>query len=295
MSLPPPAAHRNIVIAPCGNRSYLFGEEWLRFREEKEFDLCLLFYHERIDAPERYAAADHFFHLKDFKYHMLHRLLTELRPDFLQQYDYFYFLDDDIGIDTRQINQMFRLSRALGSAISQAALTRDSFCSWPMFKQQANSFCRYVGQIEVMAPLFERSALELCLPSFIGNKSSWGVDSVWSRLLGYPQDRLIVFDTVTMKHTQPVGGGELYQKIGVNPHDDWKAITDAFGARKHNYQEYGRLQLVSNSSNRGRFFYYKTGEFLHRVKRAWTDYDLPSRIISQWNKRVRRRNLKASA
>ena len=37
-------------------------------------------------------------------------------------------------------------------------------------------------------------ALEKCLPSFIGNKSSWGVDSVWSKILDYPEDKLIVFD-----------------------------------------------------------------------------------------------------
>ena len=81
-----------------------------------------------------------------------------------------------------------------------------------------------------------QSALKECLPSFIDNRSSWGVDSVWSKILGYPEDKMIVFDSVIMKHTKPVGGGELYEKIGIDPHLEWKNITDKYKAKKQNYQ-----------------------------------------------------------
>lgn len=283
-------AAKNIVIAPCGNRAYLFRERWLQYRQEKEFDVCLLFYHDQINNPSLYEGIDFFYQLKDFKYHMIHNLLTNIHPEWLDQYDYFYFLDDDIEMDTHEINRMFLLSRAFNGDICQASLTQDSFCSWPMFKQQPNSFCRFVGQIEVMAPLFHKDALKKCLPSFVGNKSSWGVDSVWSKLLDYPKDKLIVFDTVIMRHTQPVGGGELYQKIGINPHDDWNAIVNSFGAKKQNYQEYGRLQLVNEQSNRLKFLYYKTKEFFAKKKQAWNDYDLGSRIASKKSKLLSKRS-----
>ena len=69
---------RNIVIAPCGNKSSLFRESWLKQRDEKRFYLCLLFYHEQIQFPERYKDIEFFFHLKGFKYHMLHELLTKI-------------------------------------------------------------------------------------------------------------------------------------------------------------------------------------------------------------------------
>jgi hypothetical protein len=279
---------RNIIIAPCGNKSFLFKDAWLKNKEQKDFDVCLLFYHENINDPSRYTDVEYFYHLKDFKYHMLHKVLTELHPEWLEQYDYFYFLDDDIDIDTQGINSMFLLSRTFRSAISQASLSQDSFCSWPMFKQQKNSFLRFVGQVEVMAPLFEKEALKLCLPSFIGNRSSWGVDSVWPAILKYPKDKLVVFDSVIMKHTLPVGGGELYVKIGVNPHDEWKAITTKFNAKKHNYQEYGRLQLVNRQFNRLSFLRYKFFETMAKSKQVWTDYDLRSRVVSQKNKFFKR-------
>jgi len=274
---------KNIVVAPCGNKSHLFHDAWLKDKAQRNFDICLLFYHENIDNPDKYKEVDFFYHLRDFKYHMLYELFTKIHPEWLEQYDYFYFLDDDIYIETKEINQMFLLSQSMGSWISQASLTNDSFCSWPMFKQKKNSFCRFVGQIEVMAPLFNSDSLRKCLPSFIGNKSSWGVDSVWSKILDYPQNKLIVFDIVTMRHTLPVGGGELYQKIKT-PHEEWEKITKAFGARKHNYQEYGRLQLVNSGNNRINFFIYKSGEFFNKIKQSWNDYDLMSRVNSRLGK-----------
>ncbi len=285
-------ATRNIVIAPCGNRSFLFRDAWLKQENRKEFDLCLLFYHDEVLNPDLYNGVDFFFHLKDFKYHMLHKLLTDIHPEWLEQYEYFYFLDDDIGIDTIGINSMFELSRAFRAKIAQAALSKDSYCSWPIFRQRKSSFCRFVGQIEVMAPLFERESLQACLPSFIGNRSSWGVDSVWPKILNYPKDKLIVFDTVVMRHTQPVGGGELYQKIGVDPHEEWLAITQQYDAKKENYQEYGRLQLVDESHNRLKYLWHKTQELFNKGKKMVNDYDIGSRLKSQRRKLTRRLGLK---
>ena len=280
-------ATRNIIIAPCGNKSYLFQESWLREKRKKDFDVCLLFYHEQINHPKLYEGVEYFYHLKGFKYFMLYELFTKIRPEWLDEYDYFYFLDDDIDIDTMQINRLFALSKAFRTSISCASLSKDSFCSWPIFRQKPNSFCRFVGQIEVMAPLFSSEALRLCLPSFTGNRSSWGIDSVWSKMLGYPKDRLIVFDEVVMRHTLPVGGGELYTKIQVDPHKDWEAVVAKFDARKQNYVEYGRLQRVNDQHSRVLFLMYRLRGVRDRIERAWRDYDLWSRIISKKNKIIK--------
>lgn len=287
-------SHRNIVIAPCGNRSFLFQDAWLKQEDKKEFDLCLLFYHEEILNPDLYNKAEFFFHLRGFKYHMLYKLFTEVHPEWMNQYDYFYFLDDDIDIDTYGINAMFALSKAFKASIASAALSWDSYCSWPIFRQKKNSFCRFVGQIEVMAPLFEREALKTCLSSFIASLSSWGVDSAWSKILDYPKDKLIVFDSVIMRHTQPVGGGELYQKIGVDPYEEWAAVIEHYGAKKQNYQEYGRLQLVNENHNRFKFLWYKTQELFNRGKRFVYDYGITSKIVSHKRKFIKRIGLKSN-
>lgn len=243
-------SHKNIIIAPCGNKSTLFSTEWLKRKELKEFDVCLLFYHEEIKNPDLYKDVEYFFHLKDFKYWMIHDLLTKQAPELLTKYEYFYFLDDDIAIDTEGINKMFLLSKAFDTWISQASLSHDSYSNWPVLVNQPDCFMRYVGQLEVMAPLFNRYALIKCLPSFTGNKSSWGIDSVWSKLLGSPTTKIAVFDSVIMKHTQPVGGGELYVKLQIDPYVEWQQVTQQYNATAVNYNEVGRLQIMNANTNR---------------------------------------------
>jgi len=274
---------KNLIVAPCGNASTLFATEWLSNPDEKEFDICLLFYHPTINEPARYEGVEHFYHLKDFKFRMLHTLLTTEAPQLLEEYEYFYFLDDDISLDTAAINRMFELSRTFGTSISQASLSHDSFCSWPIFKNKPNCLLRYMGQIEVMAPLFSRAALKQCLVSFNENKSSWGLDSVWPKILGYPLNKLAVFDDVIMKHTRPVGGGELYKKIQADPYDEWEAVTKKYDAIKNNYVEYGRLEYVSQEYNPLLFRLYKIGEQADKLRQTIQDYDVMSRVKNRLN------------
>ena len=273
--------NKNLVIAPCGNASTLFATAWLHDADARTFDLCLLFYHAEIQEPARYEGVEHFYHLTDFKFRMLHTLFTSTAPELLEQYEYFYLIDDDISFDTRAINRMFELSRTFGTAISQASLSQNSFCSWPVLKNNPHCLLRYMGQVEVMAPLFSREALQTCLPTFNENKSSWGLDSVWPKILGYPIDKLVVFDDVIMEHTKPVGGGELYQKIGVDPHDEWNAITQKYDAIKNNYVEHGRLEYVSEKHNFAVFKAYKLSEKIDRLKQRINDYDVMSRVYNR--------------
>ena len=274
---------KNLIVAPCGNASTLFATEWLSSPENKEFDVCLLFYHATINEPARYEGVEHFYHLKDFKFRMLHTLFTTEAPQLMEEYEYFYFLDDDISLDTAAINRMFEMSRTFRTSISQASLSHDSFCSWPIFKNKPNCLLRYMGQIEVMAPLFSREALAQCLVSFNENKSSWGLDSVWPKILGYPLNKLAVFDDVIMKHTRPVGGGELYKKIQADPYEEWETVVKKYDAIKNNYVEYGRLEYVSQEYNPLLFGLYKIGEQADKLRQHLQDYDVMSRVKNKLN------------
>jgi hypothetical protein len=106
-------------------------------------------------------------------------------------------------------------------------------------------------------------------------------------MLGYPKDKLIVFDEVVMKHTLPVGGGELYRKIQVDPHEDWDYVVAKFDARKQSYVEYGRLQRVNEKHSRMLFLMVRVRGFWSKIERAWRDYDLWSRIVSAKNKIIK--------
>lgn len=282
--------NKYLIVSPCGNRSRLFKDLWMKDYERKNFDICLLFYDEEIHDNSLYKDINYFYHLKGFKYEMAYDVFMNIKPEILDKYEHFYFLDDDISIDTESINKLFDLHNAFRSYLSQASLTKDSFCSWEIFKTDKSAFCRYAGQIEVMSPMFSKEALKICLPSFISNKSSWGMDSVWAKLLGYPKDRFIIFDCIQMKHTEPVGAGALYKRIKVAPHTDWENITNEFGAKKQNYREYGRLSIVNQNKNKFIYFKVKVGELFSTIKRSIKDYDATSRINNQL-KLIRHKNL----
>jgi hypothetical protein len=262
--------NKNIVIAPCGNSSKLFLTDWLKNKEIKEFDLCLLFYHQNINDPELYNEVEYFYHLKDFKFRMIHKLLTEINLDLLHNYEYFYFIDDDIAIDTVGINKMFAISRTFDTSISQASLSQDSNCSWVILKNRPGCVLRYLRQIEVMAPLFNKEALLKCLPTFNENKSSWGFDAVWPKILNYPKNKIAVIDSVIMKHTVPVGGGELYKKIQVDPNEERLDIIKKYNASVENFYEYGRLQIINANQSPVYFYINSIEDKINKIKKKMT-------------------------
>jgi hypothetical protein len=240
--------NKNIIIAPCGNKSNFFSDFWLNSIEVKEFDICILFYDNVILQKDRFKNVEYFYHLKDFKYKMIYELLINENPELLTKYEYFYFLDDDIEIDTFNINKIFQLSDFFNISIASASLTSNSFYSWKFFKNKKNSFCRFVGQIEVMSPLFSRESLITCLPTFIENNSSWGIELIWSKLLGYPKDKLVVFDCIQMKHASAVGKGELYKKINFTAELELANIMKKFEVDL-NLIEYSRIIELGDTKN----------------------------------------------
>lgn len=273
--------NRYLIIAPCGNESTLYKTSWLRDKETKIFDVCLLYYHATVKNEQAKNDVEYFFHLKDFKYLMIHQLLTQTKPDLLDSYDYFFFLDDDIEINTTDINKMFLLTAGLDLWISQPSLTHDSFCSWPILKSKPNSLCRFMGEVEVMAPLFSKYGLEKCLETFNKNKSSWGFDAVWPKLLNYPKNKIAVFDCITMRHTKEVGGGELYEKINNTHRKEYEDIIKNYGAKEHSFFEYSRLEYSGIQNNRLPYLFNKLTEKLVYVKQGINDLGLSYRFKSR--------------
>ena len=276
-----------LVIAPSGNGSNIYSSHWLKEPGERIFDVCLLHYHEDIVDSERPKKVDYFYHLKDYKYPMIHKLLTDIHVELLHKYDYFFLIDDDIEICTREINQAFLTTAALNLQLAQPSLTKDSFCSWPFLKSKRGSFVRFVGEVEVMAPIFSKDTLNKCLHTFIENKSSWGMDTLWSYILNFPKDKIAVFDFIQMKHINPVGHGELYLKLKNKHRDEWKAIQTNYGLERHYFREYGRLENVNEHRHPFIFLGIKFGESFNYLLQAIRDFGFEARIKSRLKKIIK--------
>lgn len=200
---------RNIVVVRASDRS-LHGA-WLEGARAGHYDLIVSYFG---SDPERFRNPEE--HRVDFrggKWDGIHALFAQ-DPGLVERYDYFWFPDDDIEASSAGIAEMFRLMAEHNLALAQPALTHDSYFSFLLFLQCPSFRLRYANVIEIMVPCLRRDILRIVLPLFRDSRTGFGLDFVWTRLLSDNRRKAAVLDCITVRHTRPVGGGELHKKAG---------------------------------------------------------------------------------
>lgn len=184
-------------------------KRWLE-GPERRFDLYLSYYG---DQPGRYAAdADYWREMKKTKWPAWHDHIAAER-ELVASYEAVWFPDDDLLMDTGSINKMFDMFMAFGFALAQPSLSHESYFSHSSTLRDPSYSVRFTNFVEVMGPVFSRDALSLLHPTFDQSRTGWGLDYVWPHLLaesGFTA-RIGIIDAVSMTHTRPVGGGDMYQ------------------------------------------------------------------------------------
>ncbi len=216
--------HRNLVVSPVGDAS--LHPTWLSESGQRRFDLGLIYFGRQ---PDRYRTdADHYLQQTGFKFHLVEQMLSELGSR-LDDYDYIWCPDDDLASSTLDINRMFALARDYRLPIAQPAIATGDI-SFATVRQQPGLLLRYTHFVEVMCPLFSRTALNRIRPTLVENKSAWGIDWAWTRLL--PASEFAVIDAVGVHHTRPLHSGAGYQRMrdqGVDPSGDLMRMTRRYG------------------------------------------------------------------
>ncbi len=118
----------------------------------------------------------------------------------LARYRYVLLLDDDIEIDASSIERLFGVMRDHDLWLAQPAYTPDSHVRWPITVAVPGLLLRYTDFVEVGVSAFEVSALARVIDTIAESRSGWGLDMVYSQLLGDPHDRIAVIDSVTCRH-----------------------------------------------------------------------------------------------
>lgn len=223
MNTKPARAIRNLVILRAGNQS--LHKEWIA-SPDRDFDLFISYYGQEENKYQE--DAEYYEMRKGPKWPCIKELL-DAHPDLLDRYSSFWFPDDDISANTDTINRIFGYCCALQLDLAQPALTTDSYYSWPQLLKRDDFLVRYVEFVELMVPVFSRKALKICLPTFDENRSGWGLDWVWPKLIGNEGQRSIaVIDATPVKHTRPLGG-ELYKNNPeMNPQNEAARIFSKY-------------------------------------------------------------------
>jgi hypothetical protein len=224
-----------LVIAPCGNDD-TFIKNWVKGKPE--FDLLLLYYGDNLEIAKTYLKlTPNVYYAKGEKYHLIKSIFTS-HKELLEKYEYFWLPDDDILLETEQINKLFRLSNQYSLQICQPSVV--GHISHNITKPIENVVLRYTNFVEVMAPLFNRETFIKLSETFNYNQSAWGYDYLWPHLLGYPKDKIAIIDDIVMEHTKPVGSEYSKERFPIEPWDELVYILSKYSIKKEEI-EYSRI------------------------------------------------------
>lgn len=221
-----PGRRRYLVVVRAGSSSLHPG--WLKGQANRNWDLLIYAYGENV--PWQNGEGIEVVHANGPKWPPLHALYQE-RKGLILSYDYICFPDDDLAANVETINAIFVISQHFGLELSQPALTHDSCMHcWGITMENRSFLLRYTNFVEAMAPVFSRSFLERCAPTFNENISGYGIDLLWSSWVSNPL-KIGILDVCPVKHTRPTKSGAYYNKIfsmGANPDEELIALIKKY-------------------------------------------------------------------
>ena len=219
-------AGRNLVIVRAGDNSLHRG--WGADEPGCEFDLIVSYF--GSDPSAFRLPHERRVDQKGGKWDGLYALFRQ-QPDLLDQYRYFWLPDDDLEADRSTIEAMFASMRRLDLDIAQPSLTLDSYFSHLPFLRCESFEFRFVDKIEIMAPCIRADILAKVLPLFQHSMSGFGLDSIWTRLGQDNRRRAAIFDSLSIRHTRPVGIvlAGVMQKTGLSREAEYELLKARFG------------------------------------------------------------------
>ena len=209
-----------LVVIRCGDAS--LHPEYVN--QHADFDVVLSYFGN--DLPYDLTHIQYVHYCKGSKWEGLSAFF-QANPSIWQAYDYIWLPDDDLSSDVANINQFLQIAAQERFDLAQPGLTHNSYWSFLITRQVKGLRYRVSNFVEVMAPLFSRSAFAVCVDTSAENKSGFGLDFLWRTLL--KGRKIGIIDQTPVFHTRPVGSagnGMGAQKAGhvVTPRDERKAL-----------------------------------------------------------------------
>jgi len=192
---------KNLIVAMAGNTS--MHAVWKA--GDANFDLFVAYYG---DIEDRYSTDGKYYErAKGTKFHILHQL-AEKHQDVFSKYDAIFVPDDDMYMETDDINRFLDIFHQHKLEIAQPSIF--GWISVPITAHVPFSKLRYVNWVEIMCPCFSSDAFYKCLHTFLENKTNWCIEFLWNKILGEPKDKIAIIDEVIAIHTRPCFYGDTY-------------------------------------------------------------------------------------
>jgi Protein of unknown function (DUF707) len=148
------------------------------------------------------------------------------QPELLDRYTYILIPDDDLLMQTRDINRLFEIAVEYDLSLAQPTLSIESYISYPILLRCPQFKLRYSNFLESQACCFRSSYLKTLLPMFEKYSTGWGVDLIWTMLMKEPAFRAALVDEVPMTHTRPLYSGGLYRDLANKSNDPRRELAE---------------------------------------------------------------------
>lgn len=230
-----------LLLTTVGNSNH--WKTWLQVN--RNYDIGLIYYENNNNYTEQESEADFFWHRLGFKYPTLYSILEE-NPQLLE-YEYIWMPDDDIEIRDNTINNLFELASKYNLDMAQPSIIPKNY-TWPVTVHQEGTILRYCSMVEIMCPMFKGSILKELHHTLKVSKTGWGLEGIWSKLLGWPKDKIAVIDSILVEHVKKLNthNGELYKKMRRetkyrDPKQEMNALLKKYETKIF-FKEYGNIR-----------------------------------------------------
>lgn len=192
---------KNLVICPAGDNS--IHNTWNT--EGRDFDTVILYYGDNEKVFEEYSkTSNRCLKVKGQKGKLLFDFISNNIP-YIINYDFIWQVDDDIKSNFLDINKFFKINKLYDLWLSQPCISQN--VSFEIEKKNIDTILRFTNFVEILCPCFSLRTLLFLYNTYNYNQSSWGLDFLWPKLLGYPLDKIAIVDEVEVEHTRPVASG----------------------------------------------------------------------------------------
>lgn len=184
----------NILFTSAGDNTNFFN---LWCSDNRSYDIFICYYG-YMKTPRYKEYSDFYLQRKGSKIQNFYYAWTNNISN-IQHYKRFYIVDDDIIINTNEINELFNLLRDLDLWMLQPSFNSTrSKISHEITRQLQHSKYRYTNFIEINTPFFSHYAISLCMEKYNTELTGYGIDILFINILGIENDsKYVIVDYIS--------------------------------------------------------------------------------------------------
>ena len=217
-----------LVIVPAGPNTV--HESW--YIDSSIVDFIVVWYSDETVPDTIKNRSKYVFSQKGPKWSLIRTVLQRIN---WKEYDYIWLPDDDLKLLKGDILTFCRIMAKYNLVMAQPSLF-NQHVQWTVLLNIENQEYHLTNFVEIQAPCFSKKGFEIIIETIMHPdvNCGWGLDYVWSTILGSGIGGIGVVDSVMMEHVRYVSKKttKQYQGREMDPFTEMKLTLSRYGVEK---------------------------------------------------------------